>query len=153
MISNRTVYEWAPPYRPGSDTVTAEIMDNFIIGCVPVPRSSTLSRGWRGGRWISPVQVKRKPCWVSTYNSWGIKLALWYPECGDMWLLNVQDHVGVTNCYEVRICSGQSMDNFFNLWPPEMLLDFKTGQWHLYSFWTFIHRFGYRNWKYRLTLV
>ena len=53
----------------------------------------------------------------------------------------------------LRICSGQSMDNFFNLWPPEMLLVFITGQWHLYSFWTFIHRFGYRNWKYRLTFV
>ena len=53
----------------------------------------------------------------------------------------------------LRICSGQGMDNFFNLWPPEMLWVFITGQWHLYSFWTFIHRFGYRNWKYRLTFV
>ena len=29
-ISNLTVYEWAPPYRPGSDTVTAEIMASSL---------------------------------------------------------------------------------------------------------------------------
>ena len=29
-IFNRTVYEWAPPYRPGSDTATAEIMASSL---------------------------------------------------------------------------------------------------------------------------
>ena len=29
-IFNCTVYEWAPPYRPGSDTVTAEIMASSL---------------------------------------------------------------------------------------------------------------------------